>query len=122
MAIRTMPRQLKFGSLLRLLSRWELRSGCAIGLVRGNTALEKLHQRVGNAISRSHALVCFDTDSGLAFDWDVRLRHMVPFAPDAPTHRRAERRGGEASRVGDGGLSKLVSSMIFGEVLRLRSE
>jgi len=37
-----MPRQLKFGSLLRLLSREELRSGCAIGVsARGFAALEK---------------------------------------------------------------------------------
>ena len=56
MAIRTMPRQLKFGSLLRLLSREELRSGCAIRFVRGTlAALEKLHEQVGNAMSRSHA-------------------------------------------------------------------
>src|SRR5207249_2789647 len=56
MAIRTIPRQLKFGSLLRLLSRWELRSGCAISFgARTLAALEKLHQQMGNAMSRSHA-------------------------------------------------------------------
>src|SRR5437870_12073967 len=55
MAIRTMPRQLKFGSLLRLLSREELRSGCAIRFGARFAALEKLHEQLGNAMSRSHA-------------------------------------------------------------------
>src|SRR6266550_1468051 len=73
MAIRTIPRQLKFGSLLRLLSRWELRSGCAISFgARTLAALEKLHQQVGNAMSRSHAFgIRHQIGGGVRWAWGV---------------------------------------------------
>ena len=45
--------------------------------MRGITALEKLHERVGNAISRSHASGRFDNDSGLVFEWDVDMWNLA---------------------------------------------
>jgi len=51
--------------------------------VRGITALEKLHERVGNAISRSHASGRFDNDSGLVFEWDVDIWYLADEGQDA---------------------------------------
>src|SRR5947207_14561659 len=87
MAIRTIPRQLKFGSLLRLLSRWELRSGCAISFgARTLAALEKLHQQVGNAMSRSHAFeIRHQIGGGVRLGLHVesgRQGARCPWAPD----------------------------------------
>ena len=52
--------------------------------MRGITALEKLHERVGNAISRSHASDRFDNDSGLVFEWDVDIWNLADDGQDAP--------------------------------------
>jgi hypothetical protein len=51
--------------------------------VRGITALEKLHERVGNAISRSHASGKFDNDSELVFEWDVDMWNLADDGQDA---------------------------------------
>src|SRR4051812_12501377 len=74
-AIRTMPRQLKFGSLLRLLSREEFRSGCAIEFsARGSCRATKIYMsRVSIAMSgsRSHAfgLVRQIIERGVRLGW-----------------------------------------------------
>jgi hypothetical protein len=68
--------------------------------VRGITALEKLHERVGNAISRSHALGRFDNDSGLVFEWDVDMWNLAEDGQDA---RWPDSHDGSATKGEQGG-------------------
>ena len=68
--------------------------------MRGITALEKLHERVGNAISRSHASGRFDNDSGLVFEWDVDIWNLADDGQDAPVGRAAKMAGYEGEKGG----------------------
>ncbi|PYK55885.1 MAG: hypothetical protein DME47_03030 [Verrucomicrobia bacterium] len=70
--------------------------------MRGITALEKLHERVGNAISRSHASGRFDNDSGLVFEWDVDIWYLADEGQDArwPDSQESWVRRGEGRRYG----------------------
>src|ERR1044071_929147 len=75
-AIRTIPRQLKFGSLLRLLSREEFRSGCAIEVSAGLWPRQKIYMsRVSIAMEseqESRLWILSTNKSNAAFDWDGR--------------------------------------------------
>jgi hypothetical protein len=75
--------------------------------VRGITALEKLHERVGNAISRSHASGKFDNDSELVFEWDVDMWNL---ADDGQDVRWPDSQDGCAMKGEKGGGTVIAST------------